>query len=473
MAQGVVDVGGVASARVQAEPRAGLSRWQQAAYGVGGITSGLKAQALGVYIMLYYVDVMRLDPKLAGLAIMASRVWDAISDPLIGQWSDRSRHPRGRRRVFMMRAALPFAICFWAIWAAPQGVSQGALAVYLGVVYIALYTCSTVFTVPYYALGAEISEDYDERTSISGWRTVFYNVGALLGGLLPAVLIFRGKGEALAFGWTPPQAWFWIGGIFAAAILVACLIPCWLTREPDHAHDGEHPPIWKALRVTLTNRPFLVLLFASFIMTFAWAVVGGLLVLIAKYWLNQGAHIKFFLVAQIVAGLASIPVWVRLSAATSKRTAYRVVLNVLSLVFISAYWMSPDRLWLTYLLMAFGGTGVAGNTLISTALIADICDVDELQTGRRREANFYSVQWFLIKFPGALGAASVGFILALIGFVPEAEQSAFTIEGFRFFFGPFVALLFAIGALVFTRFPLTREMHHDVRIQLDARRNAA
>ena len=133
--------------------------------------------------------------------------------------------------------------------------------------------------------------------------------------------------------------------------------------------------------------------------------------------------------------------------------------------------MSPDRLWMTYALMAFGGAGVAGNAIISTSLLADVCDLDELRTGRRREASFFSVQWFLTKFPGAMGAACVGFILAFIHFVPGgAEQSASTVEGFRFFFGPVVALFFALGALAFTWFPLSREAHHDIRVQLDRRR---
>lgn len=448
-----------------------LTTWRKIAYGAGGISSGLKSNALGLFLLYYYTDVMLLAPLFASYAIMAGRVWDAASDVVIGQWSDRFEHPAGRRRVFIIRSALPYAVFMWAIWAAPPGLSQAWLAVYLGVAYVCLYTASTLFTVPYYALGAEIAEDYDERTSVSTWRTVFYNFGALIGSMLPALIVYSRSAEhPPPFGLTLHQGWSLVGFVFALLLIVGCVVPYWFTREPKFVEVEEHPPILKALRVTFRNKPFRIVIASSTIKQFGWTMVGGLLAYISQYWLYQDEHLPGFILIQIAGGALSLPLWARLSATTSKLTAYRLCLNMLSIVFLLAYWLAPDRVWMTYALMGLGGAGVGGNALLSTALIADVCDLDELATGRRREGMFFAVWWFCTKLASALGIVLVGVVLDVIQYTPNVQQNAFTIEGFRAAFGPGVALFFALGALIFATYPLTRASYHEVREQLEEQR---
>ncbi len=163
-----------------------LSLWQKIFYGAGDSTNSMSGTIIDLFLLYYFTDVLGLKPFLAGLVLLIGRIWDAVNDPLVGYISDRSKSRFGRRRIFMALSAVPLGITYIFIWRIPAEASDVSKVILAILLYILYDTFNTFFAVPFQALGNEISQNYDERTSLVAWRMLF---SILTGWCLPRELV--------------------------------------------------------------------------------------------------------------------------------------------------------------------------------------------------------------------------------------------------------------------------------------------
>jgi GPH family glycoside/pentoside/hexuronide:cation symporter len=452
-------------------PTRRLPLGQKLVYGFGDLVLAVRQTVFQFAMLPFFTDVVLLAPWLAGAAKMVGLAWDGVNDPITGYLSDGTRTRLGRRRPFMLGAAIPMGLTFALLWLVPPGLGQLTSFLCLVAAYLVLDTCFTLYATPYLALGAELSDDYHERTQLSATRAFFHVVGLFLGATAPfAILNWYGDDRATGYAVMGISI-----GVFMAAV---AFVTGALVRErplPASADRSERMS-WRAfasgLLTTLRNHPFRVM-----IATFAVLQIGGgiyqtMVPYAFQYWLGRRELVGQVLAIYMACFVASLPLWTRLARRLGKDRALKLCMlwGTVSLAIVPIAF-SPDMSTLrmtAFLVLA--GLGNGGWAVLPVAITADIVDTDELATYRRREGAYFGMWMLALKLATALASGIVGLGLQVIGYVPNAVQSPGTILGIKLLYGPIPAVFLLLGLVVFYRFPLTRERHAEVQAALAARR---
>jgi GPH family glycoside/pentoside/hexuronide:cation symporter len=330
--------------------------------------------------------------------------------------------------------------------------------------YLAAYLFFTIFLTPYYALGAELSDDPQERTQLVAIRTFFQYAGAIVGGFMPVFAGAMGSGDLRA-GYGRAAALF--GTLAAGAILIAFFG----TREhPAPAtRASSFGDFLGGVRRSLQNRPFRVLLATFVVMSVGAGVNGAVSVYALIYWLGiSQAEVGIVIPVYLGAAALALPFWVWLSARQGKDWTLRNLCYYEVLVLSAIYFLVPVKA-VIYTFLAFAGFGLAG-FIVAASLLADVLDHDELTTGEQRGGAFFGFWTFALKLAGGLGPPIVGGVLAWAGYVANQAQTPEVIQTMRLLYGPVSAVFFLAAALIFRRFPLTREAHAEIQAELLRRR---
>jgi GPH family glycoside/pentoside/hexuronide:cation symporter len=452
-----------------AVPAPRLTAWQKIVYGLGDVIIALRHTTFQFYLLPFYTDVVVLAPGLAGLGKMLGLVWDGINDPVTGYLSDRTRTRLGRRRPFLLAAAVPIGLTFGLLWCPPANMGTLASFLYLFLAYVLVDTCFTLYATPYLALGAEMSDDYHERTQISATRSFFHVLGLFAGGVIPGVVLARYAGS-------PATGYAVMGFGLGAFMTVVALVTGSLVPEPRRESAPSAHITWAdfggGLRSTLRNRPFRVM-----VGTFALILLGGaihqtLVPYAFRYWLGRPEMVGSVIGLYLAASVLSLPLWTAVAHRLGKDRALKLcmawaAMALAALPFAFSPDMSNTRL---YALLVLAGLGNGGWAVLPVAITADIIDHDELDTGERREGAYFGVWTLVMKLAAALAAGVVGVALQLLDYVPNAEQSPGVILGIRLLYGPIPAACILAALGVFWRFPLTRAQHREVQAALALRR---
>jgi GPH family glycoside/pentoside/hexuronide:cation symporter len=445
--------------------RAALSKEQIVAYSLPAAAMAILMLAVGVYLPNFYTDELGLSAGMLAWVLLAGRLWDAVTDPAMGFVSDRSRSRWGRRRPFMAAAALPIWGLFYLLWSPAPALGERGLFLHLLACYLALYTFTTVFWIPYISLGMELTPSYHERTRLFGARQAFYLLGTALGMLTPP--LFAKAAGSVAAGYSQMALAF--GGLSSALLLVS------FARVRERATEGAPSPFpfFEGLRITFRNRAFVILM-----LTYLVALVGGsfiapLTLYVAKYVIRAEWAVPLVMIAYLVGSIASVALWVRLSRRIGKNRTWSAGMVLATAVYATSfvYREGTWELWIA-LAMLIGAANGCTMTL-GASISADVIDSDELETGRRREGAFMGIWSFLDK--AAIGLAIfVGMQgLERVGYRPNVEQAPAVILGIKVLYCLVPAACHVAALLLFRRFPMTAERHAQIRAQLDARAAAA
>lgn len=423
---------------------------------------GFMLMLISLYLMKFATDVLGMAPAVMGGILLLSRVSDAVTDPLAGYWSDRTRSRWGRRRPWMLVGAVPVGICFALIWSPPTTGAGGVPpTLWMGAAVLGFFLFRTIFALPHDALAAELSTDYLERNRIFGIRRAIWGLGAIS---VFVALAFVGKSEE------PRALLAWIAGVGAIATTLAMLGTAVFIRErPDHQGRGSRSPL-AAITQVLSNRNARILLGVFFLQQIG---VGGVMVLAAYY--AEYVHDEPEMLAPMmglvfVGSVLSIPLWLRLGRRFEKKTlllwamtAVGACLSSLGLV------AAGDRVTL-YGICALAGLAVGALDVLSPSLQADVIDSDEVATGERKEGVYFA-GWHLAA-KTALGVASLlgGLALSVIGLQPGTPPSPEAVSALRLSISLIPGVAYAAGILLFTRFGLTRSVHDAIREHLDGAR---
>lgn len=438
-----------------------------AAYGAPGLVLAALALTFYVFLPKYYADVIGIDLTVLGLVVLLSRVWDAVIDPAIGAWSDRTVSRWGRRRVWMALGAPPLALSFLALVRLPTLEDPLAQAAYLGTLTFLFFLFWTMVTVPYEAMGAELSFDYDERTRLLGVRE-----GAILAGTLLAALIPMAVSFGLASGGHPAteRERFWRVGVLYALLVIALVGICIAVVRERAVRPGQRPDaFFRGLSTLWANRPFRILLSAYAVSALGVAVAATLVLFYVEHVLASERG-PLILALYLGVGAAMVPVWIRVAALLEKRRAWLLALALNTGAFVWAIFLGPGDGKLFGLIVLASALGLGGVMALPPSMQADVIDFDEWRTGLRREGEYIGF-WSIVKKLAAALSAGLAFpILDLSGYAPGAEQQGMAaVWALKLLYVGMPTLCNTIAFVIALRYPIDRATHQKMRAEIDAR----
>ena len=442
-----------------------LPRLRKILYAVSDFSFSFTDTTMSVLWAIFMTDVIGLKLANAALVILIGRIWDAVDDPLFGFLTDRTRSRWGRRRVFLLFGAIPFGLTFAMLWFRPPTQNTLLLTAYFTLAYILYDTFYTMITMPYFALTPELTQDYDERTSLTMYRMAFSITGSLTAFIVPLLII----GEMHPAN-TPRV--MMMGAIFGAICAIPPLLAFFGTVEKPENYLRSQPGIRESLKAVWKNRPFM---FSAGIFLFTWTAVDVIQVFMLyflKYRMNLEAQSDTILGTIFVTALIVLPLWNWISEKTDKRKAYIVGMIFLSAVMITLIMLSPATSFAFVIFIAvLAGIGVSAIHVLTWSIIPDAVEVDELTTGQRHEGIFYSMVTFFKKLASAAIVPATLLILQWSGYVSNtAVQKPSAILAIRMLMGPTPSLLLLAGIAFAALYPLSRSGHAKTRAEIAARR---
>lgn len=450
-------------------------------WALGSLGDNYAGNTIGQLKDAVYTVALGVPPELIGWALSVPRLLDAFFDPLVGHWSDNWRGRRGRRRPFIFAGAIALGVTMTLLWLPPTGSgwSHRALAVYFLGATMLFYAAYSIFLVPYRALGLELTSDYHERTRLQGWGMM---VG-LLGGLglpwLYKLTLLVGGGDAHAPN-IPAEAILvgarWVGAAVGLLVLLTCLVPALACRERPAQATAAPISLFSALRATTRNRPFLQMLGMNFCATVGMYSPVTVSLLVSIYFLFQGnqdaaASLTGYLgMAQMLGSLAGVPVNTAISVRWGKRRAALGALAIGAGGFASQWWtLLPAHPYWAVPSQFLIGWGMQGVWLMSATMNADVCDSDQLATGRRREGLYGAVFALEQKLAFAVAALLGGYLVSRCGYLPGGAPDLPVLLNLRttLIVTPLVGLGFAAAVIAF--YPLSRARVDEIQTLLAAR----
>jgi GPH family glycoside/pentoside/hexuronide:cation symporter len=431
-----------------------------------------------------YNMTMGLNPALISLIDFIKRIWDAMIDPVVGQFSDNFRSRWGRRIPLMGLATLPVSVLFAALWWFPRHASGTGLFWYLLFVSLAFYAFHALFAMPLNGLLLEATDDYNERSRIVGVTLAFGFFIQIASQWLPW-LCYRFHD---ASGKVDPVTGIrWVSVGCALFFILCALVPIFLCRERNYrrvAARQESIPLLASLKAVGGNSQFMTVLWSRFIFCFCFSVVGIMSSYMNVYYVFGGDKEAGFSALRyigssyhVAALLTSVFFFPWLVRRIGKRSALQVAAGLLIAGCLCKLFLYiPGQPWWQIIILGINGIANAGFTLIPTAMVADLADEDEFATGLRREAVFGALLAWFEKAGNSLGGLISGLILAWIGFnalAPHGKQSHLTLELMKYSYFAAPATGAVIAILLLRRYTLTQDRAYEVEAVLRQRRMAA
>ncbi len=443
----------------------------KASWASGAIADVFMANAFSYLALPIYNVALKVDPAFLGWAMGIPRIWDAIADAFVGNWSDNTRSRWGRRRPFIFFGALLSGMFFALMWMPPAAAGPGVVGLYFLGMSILYYTAYAVFTVPWGALGLELSDNYHERTNVQAWKNFFQAFGGIFLGSMWWL--------SLQMGETEVEGVRWVGLIFGVVIAVAGVLPAILVRERTVDPSREKLPFLRALKDTFKNPAFLCIVGFTLCIIFGVFVVNAFALYINILHVFGGdkagvSALNFVMNAVFqVVGLAMSPLVAGVARKLGKRQTLAAGLVFIMIGFGVSWWTyTPAMPYLQGVSLALISPGLACLWIIGPSMLADVCDLDELKTGLRREGMYSATFTWTIKLSIALTMVLSGYMLNWAGYdaAKEAAQAPGVVDRLRILYMIVPASTSALGLLFVFLYPLTESKSLAIREQLAARK---
>jgi GPH family glycoside/pentoside/hexuronide:cation symporter len=435
-------------------------------FSTGDLSTSIPLAIVMFFQLFFLTDVAGLRPDLAGWAVAAGRVWDAVNDPLFGLLSDRIRTRWGRRRVLLLFGAVPLGISFAMLWLVPP-LGPLALTAYYAVAFILFDTVFTAVHVGYNALTPEMTADYDERSSLNGYRMVFSISGTLAAIILATILGWFIEDSRLLFAI--------VGAGLGIVSMVPPLIVFSVTRERPAEEQPAPLPAREALKMTLGNRPFRLVMGLYLLSWTTASILAANLVYFANYYLRLPEQANYFVLVAQGSAILFIPLWVWVARRLDKRRAFVLGIASWVVVLLGIFVLGSDQVGLAYSLAALAGSGIATAYVLPWSMVPDIIEYDEVRSGQRREGSYYAFASFFQKLATGAALWAMAQALAFTGYVnpptsgPLPVQPPEAVQAIRVFMGPVPVALLVLAMIFAWRYPISREEHRALREQLAAR----
>jgi glycoside/pentoside/hexuronide:cation symporter, GPH family len=454
------------------------------AFGAGHLANQLFPAALGVF-MVVLVMSLKMSPILAGILGALPRLLDAITDPIMGFISDNTKSKWGRRKPYIMLGSVITGITFMIMWQLNPENSQTYNFVYFLIVSIFFYIGYTIFATPLIGLGYEMTPDYNERTrlmAVSQWMgQIAWMIAPWFWVIIYDPDIFASAPEGAR------QLSIWVGGL----CMILGVLPAFFTKElivPDQSKMANlnrkefaknAKEFIRGIKLTLKNKQFVKLCGATFFVFNGFQTVAQFAMFIIVYYLFNGDKVAsgtwpawFGTISAVATAMIVIPIVTALSTKYGKKNAF-VIATVISIFGYALKWwgFNPDNPWLMFMPIPLLSFGIGGLFTLMMSMTADVCDLDELNNGERREGMFGAVYWWMVKLGTALALLTSGIVLSMVGFNESVDQQAAeTLTNLRIadIIIPVVTALMAV--LIVWKYDITETKANEIRKALIARR---
>jgi len=443
------------------------------AYGMGGLTDFSAMAVINVMSLYVFVKTLNMDPVWWGVAMAIPRLVGALVDPVMGSISDNTRSRWGRRRPYILAGGVLCAVLMPLVWLPPVQ-SQAGLFWYL-VAVISFYTLVySIFTVPYNALGLEITTDYDERTRVLAWRGYILNIGAYAAPWFYAFCILPVFGGIV-------RGTVWLSVITGVVMIIGAVATFAGCREKAALARQPKIPLLPALKTTFANRPFMLLQTALLLVVFGINVMGAIGMYIGIDYICQGDDAFFAKLSGIGGTAAGLMVYVGtplglfLSTHIGKRGAMLMGLGIAIASTLSMIMtLTPAHPYLYMMSGVMVNLGMQACYLMFGSMTADICDEDELVTGMRREGAYVAVGNFMNKSMQMVMMVASGWLPHLAGFsaVAKASPTVAQLVSMKWLLIGIQDGCMVLAFLLLWFYPITRSRSEETRRQLDSRKRA-
>ncbi|MEM1231304.1 MAG: MFS transporter [Pseudomonadota bacterium] len=413
-----------------------------------------------VFIPKYYGSNLGIPLALIGNIMLFTRLLDVVTDPLVGYLSDHTQSRFGRRKPWIVAAAPLLMVSFYKLFVPPDDAGALYLFTWMALMWLGM----TMILIPYYAWAAELSPDFHERSRITGWRSMAGTSGQLLAQLMPLVV-------AVVLGLAGTE---WVLTVVAWTMLIVLPICVTLTvtQVPTGPVEASSSiPMLQGLKLMGSNGPFKRLVLGFMIGQTALAMTTPLYLFFITYVLHAEDQAIKMLTCFYLANLASVQIWVRISHHIGKHIAYMLSFIIIALAHPFYLLLGEGDFWWMLPITLVTGFAAGAFAALPNSMKADVIDLDTLESGENRAALFFATWSFTMKAAAALGSWLAVFGLSLWGFDATlgAENTPEQLFGVRFLFALAPSVFFLTAAYIIWRYPITEEVHAQMRSRLEAR----
>lgn len=403
-----------------------------------------------------------MPPAIASFALLIAKLWDVVNDPLFGYMCDRTKSRFGRRRVYLIYGAAPFALSAASLWMMPSGLSSANAFIWILVSYTVYDTLFTLIAMPYAALGADLTKDYDDRTSL----IAISSVGALIGYVLGTVLLPK------LVGLLPnaQQGYYFVGALMGLIAGGSIGMVAWFIKEPpSHEHQRQPDSLLRAMKATFKTRPFVILSLALGFARLGLTLLSTSIAFFIAYRMQLGKDgLPMFMGILLATVAVTIPFWKWICSARSKGMAYAMGILVCAIGLGLTFLIGPNQKPMMIGVVILIGFGMGAHFVAPHAMLPDVVDFSEVQTGERRTGVYYGVFGLIDKLSRTFGFAAVGWWLDWFNYVPNLiPQSAEAEMAIRLITGPIPAVAMLLALPLLFLYPLNRATHESIRAKLD------
>jgi GPH family glycoside/pentoside/hexuronide:cation symporter len=445
---------------------------EKIAFALGDFGNNLVITAMGFYYLFFMVNVGGLTPVLAGVTYWVSRSVAACTDVVMGIISDRTSSRFGRRRIYLLAGAIPMGASFMLLWLSPFN-SQTALFFYYLTVMLCFNVILSTVTIPYNALMPELSQNYDERTSLSGFRMAFSFLGNLVAAAGVAVIV-----DNLYAGREVYRTSYPVMGLIIGGVTVALMLICFFgTHERVHA-DAEKiigRDFWHDLKTMWQVREMRLMIVMFVLNQVGADIFMALIVFYLKdVVLIPDSYTSIILAIPLVIAVASVPLWVFAGEKLGKRQAYILAAFFFLIPLLMVVFAPAGNVAIVIVIAVLMGVGSSATQVLPWSMLPDVVEFDEYQNGVRREGFYMGITQFIYKVSSALTVLLITTLIGVFGYVENAvtgTQPASALLAIRLLMGLGTALFYLTAALFARILPLTKERFDEVK-RLIAERKA-
>jgi len=458
---------------------------QKAAFGAGHLVNNLMPGALGVF-SFFLLTAFGMDPFLAGLLGGLPRLFDALTDPIMGYISDNTQSRFGRRKPYIFVGAILTGLMFIALWQIDPEQTQAYKFWYVLLLSLVYITANTIFSTPLIGLGYEMSSDYNERTRLMGFAQT---IGQFAWMIVPWFWVLIANPDLFE---TQAQGVHQLSVVVGVAAIVFGVLPAIFCREVDQSHlsNRDHLSIhsiaasFKSLLRNMVliakNKPFGRLCGATFLVFNGFQMVASFSFFIIVFYLFQGDYKAvgnwpawFATISAAMTALLIIPIVTWMANRWSKRVAF-IISTALSIIGYGLKWwgFNPDNPWLMFMPVPLIAFGLGGLFPLMMSMTADVCDLDELENGMpRKEGTYGAIYWWMVKLGQGIALVLGGLVLKLVGFDQNASiQTVETLTLLRIADITIPAATAALAIWVMWGYDLSEDRANAIKAELIRRR---
>jgi len=426
-------------------------------YGAPSFAGAGMAIPIAIHLTIFYSDVILVPLGVIALVKAVARALDALTDPFMGWLTDSTRTRWGRRRPWILFGAPAAALSFYLMFTPPEALTGTNAAAWFAATYICYYLFHTVYIIPHYGLGPELTLDYNERSMLFGIREAFVVLGTLVAAVAPPIFI-QAMGGARA-GYSGFAA---LLGVLLVALYVNLVVQ--VRERPDFVSRAANPLV-PGLRRVFRNRAFRILLLVYLTGAVTGAIPGLMMPYFTKYVLqpeNPDIWLAVFLAIYFGSGFLFLPVWIWLARRFEKKPVWLASFIPGVTGSGTLFFMGPGDIWPTCFVLIWSGAAFGASLFLGPAMQADVIDYDELYTGKRREAQ-YGALWSIMQKFVVIPSMSIPLaVLATVGYLPNVPQTEEVQFAIRAIFGLGPAATATIAFCVGLLYPISRSVHQKI-----------